>query len=92
VVMLDGKPVQRPVEFVMGRETRIEAVDDGTYVVTPSLNPDGSVRYAVVLQTKDPASGGERTVTLSDIVQTPWAGFTLSIEGGAVMAFDPDKN
>ena len=91
VVMLDGKPVQRPVEFVMGRETRIEAVDDGTYLVTPNLNPDGSIKYAVVLQTKDPANGTERTIRLSDIVQTPWAGFTLSIEGGAVMAFDPDK-
>ena len=94
VVMADGKPVQRPVEFVMGKETRIEAVDDGTYVVTPRLNADGSVRYAIVLQTKRTVDGIERTqtTTLSDIIQTPWAGFTIAIENGAVMAFDPDND
>ena len=90
----DGKPKQRLVEFVMGKETRIEAVDDGTYVVTPRLNPDGSVRYAIILESKDTVNGvvQTRTTTLSDIIQTPWAGFALAIDNGAVMAFDPDND
>ena len=94
VVMVDGKPKQRLVEFVMGKETRIEAVDDGTYVVTPRLNPDGSVRYAIILESKDTVNGvvQTRTTTLSDIIQTPWAGFALAIDNGAVMAFDPDND
>jgi hypothetical protein len=90
IVLVDGKPVQRPVEFVMGRETRIDAADDGTYVITPALNEDGSVRYAMVLLRKDPGGGPDQAETLPFVIQTPWEGFTLGSGNGQVMAFDPD--
>jgi hypothetical protein len=92
MVLVDGKPVPRPVEFVMGRETRIDAADDGTYVVTPTLNPDGSVKYAISLLRKDTVGGNEHVETLPAVIQTPWDGFILGTGGGKVVAFDPDKS
>ncbi len=92
IALVDGKPVQVPVQFVIGKETRIDATDDGVYVVTPTLNDDGSVKYAMVLLTKDPGGGPDQVETLPWVVQTPWGGFTLGIDGGRVIAFDPDKN
>jgi hypothetical protein len=91
VVLVDGKPVQRPVEFVMGKETRIDAVDDGIYVVTPALNEDGTVKYAISLEKKDPNGGPNQTETLPFVIQFPWEGFTLGSGGGRVIAFDPDS-
>jgi hypothetical protein len=90
IVLVDGKPVQRQVQFVMGKETRIDAVDDGTYVITPTLNEDGSVRYAIVLLRKDAGGGPDQIETLPFVIQTPWEGFTLGSGSGKVMAFDPD--
>jgi hypothetical protein len=91
VVLVGGKAVPKPVEFVMGRETRITGVDDGTYIVKPSLEPDGSVQYQILLHRKDPATGTESIVTLPRVTQTPWGPFTVSVSGGSVLAFDPDK-
>jgi hypothetical protein len=90
IVLEDGKPVQRPVQFVMGKETRIDAPDDGTYVVTPTLNPDGTVKYSMQLLVRGSNGGPERTEMLPFMIQTPWAGFTISDDGGRVIAFDPD--
>ncbi|MCX6955583.1 MAG: hypothetical protein NTV51_25845 [Verrucomicrobia bacterium] len=87
---MEGKPVQRPVEFVMGRETRIESVDDGTYSILPKLNPDGSVSYRLALLRKDADGIHQSMVTLPSVTQTPWEGFTATIEGGRVFAFDSD--
>ena len=91
VVLVGGKAVPKPVEFVMGRETRITEVDDGTYVVKPLLNPDGSVQYEILLHRKDPATGAESIVSVPRVTQTPWGPFTVTIGGGNVFAFDPDK-
>lgn len=90
VVLVGGKAVPRPVEFVMGRDTRVEGVDDGTYVVKPSLKPDGSVQYEIALYRKDPATGAESAISVPRVIQTPWAPFTVTTGGGRVFAFDPD--
>ena len=90
IVLVDGKPVQQPVQFVMGKETRIDAADEGVYVVTPTLNEDGSVKYAMVLRKKDPDGGPDQVETLPFVTQIPWGGFTLAVGGGKVIAFDPD--
>lgn len=92
IVLVDDKPVQRPVEFVMGRETRFPVSDDGTYVVTPTLNEDGSVKYKIALLKSDPTTGQEKSATLSSVTHYPWGSFTLSSAGGKIIAFDPDKN
>ena len=90
IVLVDGKPIQRPVQFVIGIETRIDASDDGIYVITPTLNEDGSVKYAMVLLTKDPSGGPDRAETLPYMIQNPWEGFTIGSDSGKVIAFDPD--
>ena len=93
IVLAGGKPVQKPVAFVIGKETRIEGIDDGVYLITPILNQDGSVKYGITLSTKDAASGVERVISFPAIIQKPWSGFTLSVDGGGkVIAFDPDKS
>lgn len=92
IVLVDGKPVQRPVEFVMGKETRIDATDEGTYVITPALNEDGTVKYAISLEKKDPNGGPNQAENLTFVTQTPWEGFSIASEGGRVMAFDPDDS
>jgi RNA polymerase sigma factor (sigma-70 family) len=92
IVLVDGKPVQRQVQFVMGQETRIEGVDDGTYVVTPTLNDDGSVKYAIGLLRKDTGGVPDPVETLPFVIVGPWKGFSLSTGEGKVMAFDPDSN
>jgi RNA polymerase sigma factor (sigma-70 family) len=90
VVLVDGKPVQRQVEFVMGKETRIDAADDGIYLVTPSLSEDGTIKYAISLLRGNPNGGPDQVETLPFVIQTPWAGFTLGSGEGRVIAFDPD--
>lgn len=90
IVLVDGKAVQRPVEFVIGKETRIEGVDDGTYRITPTLNPDGSVIYKMVVTKPDVANGGETIVASPAVVAIPWKTFTLAFGNGRVFAFDPD--
>jgi hypothetical protein len=92
VLFVDGKPVQRPVEFVMGKETRIESVDDGTYSITPTLNPDGSVKYQLFLGSKNADGGDSSILTMPSITQTPWGGFTVKSPGGHVLAFDSDMH
>jgi RNA polymerase sigma factor (sigma-70 family) len=92
IVMADGNPVQKPVAFVIGKETRIAGIDDGVYLITPALNQDGSVKYGITLSTTEAASGVTRVISFPAIVQKPWSGFTLSVNGdGKVIAFDPDK-
>jgi RNA polymerase sigma factor (sigma-70 family) len=92
VVMAQGKPVQKHVDFVMGKETRIEGVDDGIYAITPTLNPDGSVKYSIVLSKKDDATGVEKVISIPSVIQTPWNQFTMQIDNGATFAFDPDNS
>jgi len=92
VVMAQGKPVQKHVDFVMGKETRIEGVDDGIYAITPTLNPDGSVKYSIVLSKKDEATGVEKVISIPSVIQTPWNQFTMQIDNGATFAFDPDNS
>lgn len=91
IVLVDDKPVQRPVEFVMGQEIRLPVSDDGIYVITPSLNDDGSVRYKIALSNPGPEAGQERLTTLTTVTQVPWDGFTMGGGGGRALAFDPDK-
>jgi RNA polymerase sigma factor (sigma-70 family) len=90
VLLVDGKPVQRPVEFLIGKETRIESVDDGTYSITPTLKPDGSVNYPLFLIRKDADGIPQSMVTVPSVTQTPWGAFTVAIGGGRVFAFDSD--
>jgi len=92
IVLVDGQPVQRQVQFVMGKETRIDAADDGTYVVTPTLNEDGSVRYGITLLRKNSGGGPDQVETLPVVTQTPWGGFTLGGGSGKVFAFDNDNS
>jgi hypothetical protein len=92
VVTNEGNAVAHPVEFVMGKETAIES-DNGTYLLKPTLNPEGTVKYEITLvkQTKDAGSGvvTKREVK-SYVTQIPWDGFMLRLGDGGVMAFDPD--
>lgn len=90
IVIVDGKAIQRPVEFVMGKETLVEGVDDGTYRITPTLNPDGSVEYKMVVTKADAANGKEITVASPAVIAIPWKTFTLAFGKGCVFAFDPD--
>lgn len=92
VVLVDGKPVQRPVEFVMGKETRIESVDDGTYSITPTLKPDGSVNYKLVLVRKEADGVHQSMVIMPSVTQTPWGPFMVKSEGGRVLAFESDMH
>jgi len=92
VVMSEGKAVSHPVEFVMGKETTVES-DDGTYLMKPALNPDGSVRYEIKLVKETKTEDGRTTVrkiTAPVVRQIPWEGFTIRMSNGAVLAFDPD--
>jgi hypothetical protein len=59
-------------------------------VVTPSLNADGSVKYALEVVRKDAAAGTEEIAKLPTVIQTPWDPFILR-SGGRVVAIDPDK-
>ena len=90
VVMVNGQAVQRSVQFVMGQETRIEATDDGTYLLTPTLNDDGSVKYSISLQKKNSVGGPDQIEKLPFVTSMPWDGFSCASPGG-VIAFDPDK-
>jgi len=92
VVMNEGKAVSRPVEFVMGKETTVES-DDGTYLIKPALNSDGSVKYEIKLVKETKIEDGRTTVrkiTAPVVRQIPWEGFTIRMSSGAVLAFDPD--
>lgn len=89
ISMVDGKPTPRPVEFVMGKETRIEAGDDGTYLVTPALNEDGSVNYSFSISKSSP--DGVETKSEFIVKQTPWGAFTWGTKSGQAIAFDPDE-
>jgi hypothetical protein len=90
IFTVDDQPVSHPVEFVMGKVTRIAVPGDGVYVVTPSLNADGSVKYALDVVRKDTAAGTEEITKLPTVIQTPWDPFILR-SGGRVVAIDPDK-
>jgi len=92
VILIDGKAVQRQVAFVMGKETRIEGGDEGTYVITPTLNEDGSVKYAIAIRPKNADGGQEPVETRVTIIQTPWEGFEMGSNDGKTMAFDPDES
>ncbi len=76
----------------MGKETRIEAADDGTYVIMPALNEDGTVKYSISLERKDPNGGSNQTEKMPFVIQTPWGGFTIGGGEGRVIAFDPDTS
>ena len=93
MVTLNGKALSYPVEFVMGKETTIES-DDGTYIMTPSMNPDGSIKYGITLvkQTKNGEAITTRKTSIPEVTQAPWASFmvTISSGNGAVIAFESD--
>ena len=90
VLYVHGKPVDQPVSFVIGKETRI-AGDDGTYSVTPSLNQNGSVRYACNLLQADPNGGAEQVASRMVVVAAPWGDFTFGrFDNGTAMGFVPD--
>lgn len=91
VTHVNGSPAERRVEFVVGRETIIEGVDDGIYYITPSLNEDGTVRYSVSLQRKDAPPGVDGRQTLPAVIAVPWMGFTVGTRTGQALAFDPDE-
>ena len=90
LLYVDGKPVDQPVSFVIGKETRI-AGDDGTYSVTPSLNQNGSVRYACNLLQANPNGGAEQVISRNVVVAAPWGDFTFErFDNGTAMGFVPD--
>ncbi len=90
VVLVEGRPAPRPVEFVLGRELRLEGADDGTYTVLPTLNTDGTIRYQISILRRDPATGIERAEPLPPVIQAPWDPFTVGGPGGRAFAFDPE--
>ena len=90
IVLVGGKAVQRPMEFVMGKETVIEGVDDGTYRITPMLNPNGYVIYKMVVTKPDLANGTETTVAAPETMAIPWKSFTMAYGQGRVFAFESD--
>ena len=90
VLNVNGKAVDEPIELVMGKETRIEGGDDGTYTVNPTLNKDGSVRYAIVLLGKNANGGSEQPVNGITVIDPPWGSFQFSYHG-TTMGFVPDE-
>ncbi len=93
-IVENGVPVERAINFVAGQEVRIETGDGRTYVIMPSVTPEGMMRYSATLirQTTNSGGGTEITARLPDVVQLPWAGFTLEENDYAVFAFDRDEN
>jgi RNA polymerase sigma factor (sigma-70 family) len=88
VILEGGKPVEHPVAFVMGQETRVPVGDDGTYILLPTLNPDGTVKYSISLQAKNTAEDPEKRPT---VINFPWSGFGFGDSEGKALAFDPDE-
>lgn len=91
VVMVDGKPKSQPVDFVIGKETKIDA-DEGEYLVSPRLQDDGSVEYTVTLRKR----GTDGVLALqadqaATIVRVPWQGFIVAGDQDNALAFDPDE-
>lgn len=89
LAMLNGHVLEQPVEFVMGRETRLEMGDEGTFLITPKLNPDGSVAYDMAVQAK--GSTGPAT-QLPRVITAPWSEFSLMADHGWVLAFQPEAD
>lgn len=90
VVMLVGdNVVPEPIEFVVGRETRL-ASEDGTFAITPSLRDDGTISYALAVTRQDPTTGQPQTENLPTVQQMPWGGFTLYAGRGRSLTFDND--
>ena len=89
LAMLNGHVVEQPVEFVMGRETRLEMGAEGTFLITPKLNPDGSVAYDMAVLAR--GSAGPAT-QLPRVVNTPWGEFSLMAGSGWVLSFQPEAD
>jgi hypothetical protein len=89
LLYVNGKLVDQPVSFGIGKETRIVG-DDGTNSVTPTLNKDGSVRYACNLLQADPNGGAEQVTRRSVIVAAPWGSFSFGRDDGTAIGFLPD--
>ena len=79
----DGKPIDQPVQFVIGKETRINLGDAGAYAVTPVLSPDGSVKYPFRLLNPDGTPQTQGNVT---VLSRPWGDFTISLGGKTAIA------
>lgn len=90
VLLLGGSVAERPVEFVMGKETRIE-IGDGTFTVKPSLDKIGTVTYAIALVEKGSDGTPEKTTLRTRVTQTPWGGFSFSSNEGKSFGFHPDE-
>jgi RNA polymerase sigma factor (sigma-70 family) len=86
-----GKLTHRDVAFVMGKETRVEDMDEGTWVIMPTLKDDGTVRYAFALVRRHPDGSAERKEDFIGVVTNPWLGFTLHSQTDVILAFDPDE-
>ncbi|MDB6113369.1 MAG: hypothetical protein JWQ62_314 [Lacunisphaera sp.] len=77
VTLIDGKAIEQHAEFVIGKETRIDAGDNSIYVVTPKLNPDGSVMYQIELLTSKPDGTPAQRVSVPRLIATPWGQFSM---------------
>ena len=91
IVLVNEQPIGRPVVFVVGKETRIEGGDDGTYIVTPSLTPDGDLKYAIRLMNSGPdGSLGAEKKALT-MITYPWGSFNFgSSDDGTTLGFAAD--
>lgn len=92
VVLVDGKAVDRPLALVMGTEARIDT-DDGTYTILPSVQPNGSIRYAMRLLQNDPSQGHQVVMAAPVVVDWPWGIWevnNLTKSAASAFAFVPD--
>jgi len=89
IVLVNGEPRTQEVAFVMGKETRWAVDDRQVYSVRPTLEDDGTVKYAIEVLKRDPAGGPDQVLSLPFVVQTPWEGYSLD-DGQHTVAFDPD--
>jgi hypothetical protein len=90
VTMVDGKAVAQTAEFVIGRETPIDGGGGNLYVVTPTLDQDGSVMYKIALTSKSTDGVVTRTQRMTlRAVAPPWGQFNLLVANHG-FGFVPD--
>ena len=93
VILVNGKAVAQPVEFVMGRETRLDGGDKVAWLITPKLNDDGSVSYNIQVNSRevDELRHTETSHTLSmRVIGTPWGKFSMMLGQDRSFGFVPE--
>jgi RNA polymerase sigma factor (sigma-70 family) len=84
VTLADGAVLDKPVILSMGQPSSIDLGDNGTYLVTPTLEDDGSIRY----EFRSPGPTGKASLPV--VVATPWGDYEMGVNGLA-FGFIPDQ-